>query len=143
MKNLYTIYKERYAGHVWELVRFGIVGVGATLTHLLAAFLLRHQTEIPLIAINIIAFLIAFGVSFIGHHYWTFQGASKKSESLPKFFGVALSGLAASTLLLSLLIRLDIANDFVKLFISIIIIPFVTYFLSKFWAFRTKQGSAS
>ncbi len=129
--------------HGFELARFGIVGVAATLVHLGVAFLLSQNTDIPLIAINIMAFAVAFGVSFFGHHHWTFQSKTSKKESFFKFFLIALSGLAASTLILSILIKLDISTDLVKLLISIVIIPVVTYLLSKFWAFRGSKRMTS
>ncbi len=128
--------------HVFELARFGIVGVAATLVHLGVAFFLSAYTEIPLILINLMAFMIAFAVSFLGHHHWTFQGKTSQKESFLKFLAVALSGLAASTALLFILIKLDISTDMIKLMISIVIIPIVTYLLSKFWAFRTKRTAS-
>ena len=123
----------------FEIMRFGIVGVGATLTHLGVAFLLSHYTDIPLIVINIIAFLVAFGISFTGHYHWTFKSTGPKRESLIRFFIVGISGLAASEAILAMLIHFDVSTDFVKLMISIFIIPVVTYFVSKTWAFRTAQ----
>ncbi len=124
---------------LWQIFRFGIVGIVATLVHMGVATLLSMTTEIPLVLINTLAFLVAFGFSFCGHYYWTFSRQSEYGRSLVRFFLVALTGLLASTLLLSVLIKLDFANDVTKLVISIVIIPVVTYYMGKLWAFRAKE----
>lgn len=125
----------------FELARFGIVGVGATLTHLGVAYLLASHSEMPLVICNTMAFGVAFIVSFLGHYHWTFKPAGPARGSLFKFFAVAVLGLIASNILLFILVELNIANDFTKLLISIFIIPIVSYILSKCWAFRNAKGN--
>jgi len=55
------------------LARFGLVGVGATATHMLvAAALITHLKLNPFVA-NSAAFIVAFFISFLGHYFWSFQ----------------------------------------------------------------------
>ena len=56
-----------------ELFFYIIVGGGAFTVHFLMVYLLVQSGIQPLIA-NIYAFLLAFNVSFWGHHYLTFAG---------------------------------------------------------------------
>lgn len=120
---------------LFRIARFGIVGVAATLTHLGVAFILSQHTALPLVVVNVIAFMVAFGLSFTGHYYWTFRTSAPTLQSLRRFFVVALCGLGASTAILSGLVALDIGTDIMKLLVSILIIPGVTYVVGKTWAF--------
>lgn len=140
MKLLHNPEIQKLITHGFEIARFGIVGLSATFVHLGVAYLLAHNFDISLLLINLIAFCTAFLVSFYGHYHWTFQGQGSKRESFPKFLIIAVSGFLASTALLSLLIKFNISTDFIKLTISIFIIPVVTYTLSKTWAFRSTKG---
>ncbi len=122
---------------LWELARFGIVGVAATLIHLSIALYLDSTTSINIFVINTLAFLCAFGMSFFGHYFWTFKSNAPKLKALIKFFSVALSGLMASSVMILMLIWAGLESDMLKLTISILIIPAVTYVVGKFWAFKS------
>lgn len=63
-----------------ELMRFGVVGVAAMATHWCVVALLVPLGMQPLLA-NVIGFCIAFNVSFLGHHHWTFATASTQPHS--------------------------------------------------------------
>lgn len=127
---------------LYQLIRFGIVGVGATLVHVGVALLLKHmlladeQGGFFLIPINIAAFLVAFAVSFLGHYHWTFEVTGSKKRSLIRFFVVAVAGLCASSVVLAQLVVLDLGGDFTKLIISVFVVPLVSYFLGRVWAFK-------
>lgn len=118
-----------------QMVRFGLVGGIATFTHLIVATgLLFVAPSAPLIAINIVAFVVAFGVSFIGHSRYTF----KAKGSLPKFLIAALAGLAANNLVLVGLMALR-APDLPSLWAATLAAPLVVYAISKTWAFSHAQ----
>jgi putative flippase GtrA len=59
---------------ILQLARFGVVGVAAMTVHWLVVMVLVPLGLLPLIA-NMIAFAIAFNVSYIGHRNWTFASA--------------------------------------------------------------------
>ena len=120
-----------------ELMRFGIVGVAATLIHLGVALYLNEVTAINIFIINVLAFMCAFGVSFCGHYFWTFKSDAPKLKAFIKFFSVALSGLIASSVMIFILMKAGIESDVVKLVISILTIPAVTYVVGKLWVFKS------
>ena len=75
-----------------QVLFFSSIGASAALAHILIVLnLVAHFDVAPLIA-NIIAFFIAFNISYFGHKYLTFaQLKDEKQLSLPHFFLVASS----------------------------------------------------
>jgi putative flippase GtrA len=76
---------------LFQLFRFGIVGVLAAVVHFLVANTLTVHTGIHVAYTNIAGFLCAFWVSFFGHHFFSFQVDHLSLwQTLPKFALVAL-----------------------------------------------------
>lgn len=70
-----------------RLIYFTGVGVCAAIVHLLIVFNLVNFLNLQPLLTNVIAFLIAFNVSYLGHKYFTFnQLQDEKQLSLPHFF---------------------------------------------------------
>jgi len=63
-----------------ELLWFGIVGVSAMLVHLGSVALVLVPLGLPPLVANVFGFLLAFQVSHIGHHRFTFSAAAPTSE---------------------------------------------------------------
>lgn len=119
-----------------QLMRFGIVGVGATLTHLCVAILLIKAFSTPPLLANLIAFLMAFIVSFGGHYIWTFSRPGHHGRAVVRFFVTAFSGFLTNTVVLAALLRDGRLTEVQSLIIAVTIIPVVTYLISRFWAFK-------
>lgn len=119
--------------------RFGIVGVLATLTHfaVLAAMLSVMQAG-PVLA-NTVAYVLALGVSFLGHHFWTFRSKASLLASFLRFFGASGSAFVISTLLLLLMIRVFRLPDALAAFLSATTIPAMTYGASRLLVFRHRR----
>lgn len=119
-----------------ELIRFGIVGVAAMATHWGVVALLVPFGMTPLLA-NVIGFCIAFNVSFLGHHHWTFASADQQKETFKRFVSVAVLGFVCNEILYALLLRFTSLDFRVALLIVLIAVAGMTYLLSRFWAFRS------
>jgi len=117
--------------------KFAIIGVCATLTHLLVGNLAILSGVAPLKA-NFIAFLVAFFVSFFGHYHYSFAGHSQSLVvSLLRFGVTAICGFLVNQLVLwGLLTVFDMQGNF-ALILSTVFSAATTYFMSKLWAFRT------
>lgn len=120
---------------VKELARFGLIGVLATATHIVIAESVRYGLSAPAHLASFCGFVPAFGVSYLGHRYFTFAGSGAKGASLPKFLAIALSGFLASLLALTAVKPLF---PVFALTLSILAIPAITFVLAKFWAFRSR-----
>ena len=119
-----------------QVFKFVLVGVLATLVHLLIGFLLLQAGWNPLAA-NAVAFSVAFLVSFFGHLRYSFADQNvDTSTSLWKFVIVALIGFSCNEFLLMALLYLPTMIDYVALFISTATAAILTFLLSKIWAFK-------
>lgn len=112
---------------------FLLIGAGAALTHLSVVAYLNLD---PLLS-NIIAFLVAFNVSFLGHKYLTFAAIpNQKQLRLPYFFLVAVSALLLNEFLYFLFLRYTSLHYLIALILVLIMVAVYTFILSKFWACR-------
>ena len=120
-----------------EVMRFSVTGGLSTATHFCTvAFLVSVIRFLPISA-NIIAFLVAFGVSYIGHSKFTFPSDERDGidPAMIKFFMVATLSFALNEGMYYYLLNLHY-NYLVALVIVITSVSIVTFSLSKFWAFR-------
>ncbi len=120
-----------------QLFRFGIIGIAAACTQFAGVFILVHFFHLHPLLANVFAFLVAFQVSFHGHKFWTFASEAKHLHAMSKFLVVALLSFCLNEGLYTyFLLRLHL-NYLVALVIVLIIVPPITFILSKFWAFAT------
>jgi putative flippase GtrA len=118
-----------------RLAAFGVVGATAALVHLLVVSVLVPFGMHPLVA-NIVAFSVAFGVSFAGHSRWTFPAKGReRPRALHRFFTVALSSFVMNELLYALLLRFTRLGYREALVIVLVIVASSTFIASKYWAF--------
>lgn len=121
---------------LFELARFGIVGLAATIVHAVSYALLVTLFLQELALANIISFLLAFGVSWLGHNFWTFQAKKNSSNNILKFLTVTVLGLLNNIVFTLLLVELFHLPKLIGVFPIILITPLLTYILSKYWVFR-------
>ena len=81
-------------------LRFGLVGVLATLVHTGVAMTALSLLHRPLLS-NLFGFLAAFGVSFLGHALWTFKLESGRWRAARRFFVVSGCSFLFSTVVLA------------------------------------------
>ena len=115
-------------------VRFGIVGVCATLTYFILALILE-QVGIPVLVGNTLAYVLGFGVSYTGHRSWTFQSQAQHGSALPKFLATQTFGLGLNTAIIWALMRTGLPY-ILAMPVAIVSVPVAVYLISKFWVFR-------
>ena len=120
-----------------RLLYFISFGVTAALIHLGIVFqLVSHVHLHPLIA-NIVGFLTAFNISYLGHKYFTFsQLEDKKQLSFPHFFIVAASAGTLNESLYFLVLRFTSLNYLFALVLVLGLVSIYNYITSRFWACR-------
>ena len=110
---------------------FGLVGGGATLVDLGTSALLLHSwPQMMENLVSTLAFCVAFGFSFFGHRYITFQ----KQGAASKFLLVALFSLAVRNLILSGLLFAGLSG-LLPVVIATLTVTVLTYVLSRIWVF--------
>lgn len=118
-----------------SLLRFCIVGVATTITHIVIVAFILVFNLMPIFTANFTAFLTAFCVSFIGNYKWTFKSHNNLKRSLGRYFLIASLGFIVNNIILFILIYEKILPPLYAAIISACFIPIVTFLLSKYWAF--------
>ncbi|MCB5187545.1 GtrA family protein [Methylobacillus caricis] len=131
----------RQAARIRSVSWFTIIGVLAAVVHYVVAVTLESQTTISPGWANLGGFILAFPVSYLGHHYLSFAGnRTSHLHALPRFLLVACSGfLANQFLLLALLYLLPLPFWFILGGVMAIVAA-GTYLLSHYWAFAREQS---
>jgi len=121
-----------------QSVFFLMVGAVATLVHLLVFHVLSSQYQIHAVAANVAAFLFAFSISFVGHSLLTFRTKQKRQFVITgfKFMLLQLVGLSFNTVI-SINIEYEVIRYEIGLILMGLVTPSFTFFLSKFWVFRS------
>lgn len=119
-----------------QALRFGLIGVLATLVHMaVGTALIRFGW--PALLANVAAFCVAFLVSFSGHHRFSFAGHSATvTGALRRFLVVALLGFLVNEGILAVLTLGKLMGAAPALLVSTSIAALATFVLSRVWAFR-------
>jgi putative flippase GtrA len=120
-----------------QLMRFGIIGVLAALTHYAIVMILTNTGIQPAWA-NLIAFVIAFWVSYFGHRYFSFAAREvSHQQTLPRFIIVAVFGFILNETLLLLMLHFTSVTIAIGLPFIILLTAIFTFVLSRQFAFDT------
>lgn len=119
----------------FEIARFGLVGLTATVVHgsLLALFIEVGSLHVQVA--NVLAFVMAFAVSYLGHHRWTFCSGNTHGKAAVKFLVTAVIGFLANILIMELVV-VQLSYHYLAGFICVVLsVPPATYIVSRSWIF--------
>ena len=117
---------------------FVLVGASAAATHMavFTVVLILIPTLWPEIA-NVMGFLVAFFVSFVGHRRLSFQDSGTSvMQSFVRFAATAVAGFATNETVFIVLFRVLVLPTWVALISGIVVSAVQTFVLSRFWAFK-------
>ena len=117
-----------------KLLKYGILGIIATLIHMISAFALLHFYNVHLFIANLFGFLIAFLFSYTMQSLYVFGHRLHPKKAL-RYFLVQFSSLLIAYFF-SLLF--EALNPYIKTLIIVFILPLVTFLLHHFWTFNTQ-----
>jgi putative flippase GtrA len=119
-----------------QLIRFAVIGCTAMGIHWSTVVLLVQRWDLPPLIANILGFLLAFQISYLGHYRWTFKAThlSHKTTSV-RFFATACLGFFLSESFYALALYMTPLPYELSLIIVLFLISTSTFVLSKFWAF--------
>ena len=127
----------KYHDVFWQLCRFGVVGFTSAFVNWIGVVFFVHFFDWHPLLANILAFFIAFNVSFVGHHYWTFSKQATNKQPWGRFLAVAILGFCLTEGLYALLLHVMGKELYaIALILTLLIVPPVTFVFSKFWAFK-------
>ena len=125
-----------------QLIQFVLVGGAAAATHLAVVGLLVAFAGLAPLHANVLAFLIAFVVSYNGHASLTFSSAQVRGWAvMARFFAVACLSFAANELLYYIALHWLHWHYFWSLAGVLVLVAIGTFVMSKFWAFRAHRST--
>lgn len=125
---------------VFQLTKFGIVGICATAIHV-GVFTLAVEMNwaTPLVA-NVIAFIPAFIFSFFNHYMWTFQCKERERsyviKTMTKFLGVALFGVCMNSFGVYLITDILNLEYYYSILYFVFVTPIALFVLNKLLVFK-------
>jgi len=120
-----------YAIGILQFIRFGLVGLAATLTHTGILWALVEGYQMPATVATLLGFLIAFVVSYLGHYYVTFQSRRPHKRTLPGYALVAIGGASLHGLIFFVATDLIGWHYWIAFAITIILVPVIIFLMSK------------
>lgn len=115
---------------------FIAVGCAAAALHLGVVVVLVGAWAMAPLAANVVGWLIAFGVSFAGHHYLTFaHHGAPLARAAGRFFFVSAAGFAVNEAAYAALLRWSPLRYDLGLALVLLAVAAATYWLGRHWAF--------
>ena len=125
-----------------QLLQFVLVGGSAAATHLAVVGLLVSLGGMPPLWANVLAFLVAFVVSYNGHALLTFSAAQARGwPVVAKFFAVACLSFVANEVLYYIALNWLHWHYFWSLAAVLVLVAIGTFVMSKFWAFKASSAA--
>lgn len=120
-----------------QLLRFGITGGLATVTHFTTVILLVKFALLHPLSANVFGFLCGFVVSFSGHRFWTFSDSTQLVRiTLQRFLLVTVINFICNQSLYYTFLTKFHWNYTIALIMVLGIMASITFLASKLWVFR-------
>ncbi len=124
-------------GHTRSVSWFVIIGGLAAAVHYVVAVVLEVGAIASPAWANVLGFLCAFPVSYIGHRKFSFSTQKTlHQQAFPKFLMVAMGGFMANQILLLTLMKISVLPFWLVLALVMVVVAVSTYLLSRYWAFK-------
>jgi putative flippase GtrA len=120
------------------LFRYGIVGVVASLTHYLIAYLCYSEFQLNYLVAHFFGFLFGLFTAYFGHYFYSFKDIENHSKRFPKFLVLSLAALIlhqGGAYGLVNFFHFDYKTRVLPLLI--VAVPIFTFLLNKFWVFSS------
>ncbi len=115
---------------------FIVVGCAAAAVHWSVATASVALAGLAPLQANVLGWLVAFVVSFSGHHFLSFRGHGNALERAAlRFFAISAGGFAVNEALYALLLHWTRARYDLLLALVLVAVAGATYLLSRHWAF--------
>ncbi len=124
----------------YVLIRYIVSGGTSALTDLVLLYIFHHYFGIYYLTAAILAFIIAFFVSFTLHKFWTFKSHEQEThKQVAIYLGVSLFGLGLNTLFMYISVDYFLIPVIVSQIIAGVLVAFCTFFISRNFVFKYKE----
>ncbi len=122
------------------VVRYIISGGTAAATDLTILYILHSLIGIHYLISAILAYLVAFWVSFLLHKFWTFSSHEERThKQVVMYFGTSSFALALNTLLMYIFVDHIHLPVMLAQFIVGAMVAFCSFFISRNFVFKYKK----
>ena len=121
-----------------ELLRFAVIGVLATLTHVACYLALYPGMLSSAAAANVVAFSLAVFVSYLGNARWVFPHSEGGRAEVVKFCVSALTGLGLNTFFAWYLVDVRGASRYLSVALMVSVTPLAVFALNKYFVFTSR-----
>ncbi|MGE5147008.1 MAG: GtrA family protein [Candidatus Eiseniibacteriota bacterium] len=128
---------------IGQFGRFVVVGLLATGTHVGVAMALVESGTMGIMTANVVAFMLALAVSYVGNHRWTFAADGDHGRRLPRFVTLALIGFAANQLIVAAIVTLAGWDYRIALAVVVLVMPGLSFVANRRWVFRSQLLSTA
>lgn len=118
-----------------RVLRFGVVGIAATLIYVVAAMFADEWLGFTVVAGAIFGQAASTAVSYFGHLYYSFRVKSDHRVFLWRFVLVSLLTLALNVGVSWVLTQVFGASHRIAIIVVAILIPITNYLCNRFWVF--------
>ena len=125
-----------------RILRFGLIGICATLVYALTAAMAIEILSISPIPASVLGQAVSAGVSYLGHSIFTFRVKTDHRAFLWRFMIIAGLTLAANVTVTWLLTDILELSHRVMIAVMSILIPAVNYVCNRFWVFKRGLAAA-
>ena len=115
------------------LYRFAIVGILAGVVHIGVAGTLIATGTLPPLHANLVAFSLAFVLSFTGQYLWTFRCTRHWLLAVLRFAVISGTAFGVNNLLLLGLLQSALLPAASAAVLAALVIPVVSYLGNRFW----------
>jgi putative flippase GtrA len=129
-----------------QILRFGVVGLLSTAIHAGLFLLLAAQTRFGPSLSNLIAYLAAWTVSYLGHYYFSFADPDghqreRHAITISRYVQASMLTLASSAAMVHLVVNVLELSYVLCVPFLVTVVPAVAFCLNRYWVFR--RGATS
>lgn len=128
---------ERLIDLVLQYLKFGVVGLAATATHVLVFVALIEEVQATPLVANVLAFCVAVFVSYFGNFRWTFRHEAPTTATFVRFACVSLVGLGLNSAVVYAVMDVAGRSYVVAVVVMVTLVPLVVFALNRLWSFKS------
>ena len=118
-----------------SMLRFGIVGISATIVYYAVAIIASKFGLVAAIA-NLVGFGAGALTSFVGHFHYTFKKSDNHFRYLIRFIIVTFFGYVLSNIIIFIALDVSQAPFWLAMLIVVLILPPASWLCNRYWAFN-------
>lgn len=130
---------DQFHSELFKFGKFGIVGLLATFVHLFVFSVLMELTSVGPIVATLLAFMLAFTITYLGNFYWTFGRREPSFKRAIRFIAISFFSLLINVGFAKLLVGYWSLHYLFATF-AMAFTPFITYFAMIMWVFPNNRS---